>query len=497
MNLMRALGLTFLAAFALPAFGAETQKPDLVLFIVIDQFRSDYLSRFAKDLLPASHRGGLHSLIQQGTYFPNAEYEHLQCITAPDHATLVTGAVPALHGVVLNRWPDAARKEVVEFEMASLNGTTLADELRFASPESRTVGVALKNRSAQLLAGKRATLALAFDSKSWEWKSLSGSAPAWLEQLQRPLRAIQGQKVEWLTHSALQGSRESTAFPQALAWTTDAALRAARELKLGQRGVTDWLGVSFSSFDYAGHLYDTRSPEMKSQVIAVDRAIARLVSELSKNSRLWIVLTSDHGVAPRAEDAVADGLKAGRVNIEALRLKVNAKIEEEIGISNALSMVTNLHFYYSAQAQALSGEKRVRMEKLARETMEATTGIFRAFTATDIRERHLPGGLLEKQILNSYYPGRSGDIIALPEPYFINEREESVSHVTGYSYDRRVPLVIVAPGRVKAERNLGTIALTDLAPTLAALLDLTPPPLSQGRVLTQILLPNAPRSSAQ
>lgn len=487
--LLTTLFLSLLASSSAQDRGIQKQKPDLVLFVVIDQFRSDYLARFAKELLPASTAGSLKSLMQQGAYFPNAEYEHFQCLTAPDHTTLVTGSVPALHGVVLNRWPDAERKSLVEFELPSLNGTTLADELRFASPESRTVGIALKNRSAQILGGKRASLALAFDSKAWQWKNLaSPDQPAWIAQLQAPLDQIKGQKTTWLSHSALQGSRESTAYPQALEWTTDAALTAAREMKLGRRGVTDWLGVSFSSFDYAGHIYDTRSAEMKSQVVAVDRAIARLVTELRKNSRLWIVLTSDHGVAPRAEDALGDGIKAGRVDLEALRLKLNLKIKEETGIENAIAMATTFHFYFSPEVQTLATEKRARMEKIALDLIESAPGILRAFSASQIRARQIPGGILEKQILNSYYPGRSGDLIALPEPYFINEREESVSHVTGYSYDRRVPLIVVAPGAVRPGKDLATIPLTDLAPTLAALLDLTAPPLSQGQVMTRMLL---------
>lgn len=484
------LGILLLSSSTFAATPAVAKnKPELVLFVVIDQFRSDYLTRFASELLPATQKGSLANLMHRGAYFPNAEYEHFQCVTAPDHATLVTGAVPATHGVVLNKWPDAARGKLVDFEINSLNGTTLADELRFASPLSRTVGVAFKNRAAQILGGKRASLALAFDQKAWEWKNLASDekSPPWLTAFQEPLQKLKGQKIQWLTHATEQGSRESTSFPQTEGWTTDMALRAAQELRLGQRGVTDWLGVSYSTFDYAGHLYDTRSPEMRDHLKSVDRAISRLVQELSKKVRLWIVVTADHGVSPRVEETLTDGIKAGRVNLDALKDAINVRAKKELGVEDAIAQVINFHFYFKPEIEMWERNRRIALEQLARATIEKTPGVLRAFTATEIRERRLPGGLIEKQLLNSYYPGRSGDIVVLPEPYFISEREEPVSHLTGYSYDRRVPVIFFAPGLMRTGKHLGVIHPTDLAPTLAALLDITPPPLSQGQVLTPYL----------
>jgi predicted AlkP superfamily pyrophosphatase or phosphodiesterase len=352
----------------------KQQRPRLVLLIVVDQFRYDYLQRFNDLFVP----NGLKRLMNDGASWTQANYDHMPTYTAPGHATLMTGAWPAETGIIGNDWPDRDGGRFVtsvsdttavlfggeENEIASsprrLMASTLGDELRLQTNDrSKVIGVSIKDRSAILPAGRHANAAYWFNQRTGRMVSSNyyfNQMPAWVTSFNdsRPADKFFGARwerllpeSEYLRRAGLDSPPwenignapgDTNAFPHVITggatapnsnfylaldytpFSNDLLLSFAQQTianeRLGEDEDTDVLSVSFSANDYVGHRFGPYSQEAMDITLRVDRSIAALLDFVNAKVGLQntlVAFTADHGVAPIPEHANALGLMGGRI----------------------------------------------------------------------------------------------------------------------------------------------------------------------------------------
>ncbi|MCB9728730.1 MAG: alkaline phosphatase family protein [Deltaproteobacteria bacterium] len=520
-----------------------SKRPRLVVVLVIDQLRADYLTRFGSRFAPARGKGGAPGgfrwLQEHGAWYPQAEYRVLNALTAPGHATILTGAWPARTGVILNEWyqgPKRAMCYCVGDEgyalvgtrptgrprgtaPTALRGTTLGDALKLAWPKARVASISFKDRAAILLGGFSSDATLWFDAANFQWVTSTfyrpdEHLPGWADQLNQRLEARRGEPYVWeakgegsgaSSDGGIQGFRIESrvgelaagASPLALELTVDAAIAAVDGLALGRSGATDLLAVSFSPLDYVGHALGPTSREAEELLVAHDAAIARLLAHLAEAvpgglDSVTVALTGDHGAPPLPARLEALRIPSVALDDDALAVGMGAALTKALGPLEGDPWVVfadKLHFYFDEEHLRAAGRDPARVRQLGAAWLETQPGIALAITRDDWRAGRLPPGLLGEQIGNSYHPGRSGDVVGVPLA-FASTRTDPVVHMTGYAYDRFVPLVIASPA-VAPGVYTAAAQVVDLAPTLAFIAGIVPPSLSQGRVLGEIFRPRA------
>jgi hypothetical protein len=232
---------------------------------------------------------------------------------------------------------------------------------------------------------------------------------------------------------------------------------------------------------------------MEEMTVTADAAISHLLNFVNKNvpgglSNVVIAFTADHGAPSNPEWGVTHQLKAGRINEKELAQTLSAHLNETFGKPKTGSWILNaigLNFYLNHLAIKDRNIDVIAMEAAAKAFLEQDSRAAFVFTFNDYKNRKLPPGILERQILHTYYPGRNGDVVMIPRPYFI-PGEVTTNHVTGYSYDRTVPIILAGP-YIKAGQYATRAEVVDIAPTLSFLTGTIPPNLCEGRVLAEIL----------
>lgn len=538
--LLLALALSGPLLGQVPRAGAAplAKRPRLIVVLVIDQFRADYLTRFESRFLPpkgaGGSLGGFRYLMSSGAYYPFGEYEILQNMTGPGHATVLTGSYPYQNGIALNHWYDRGTNAHVytvddpQYGTSPrlLIGTTLGDELKNAGYPSRVVGLALKDRAAILMAGHRADLAFWYDPASQQWASSryylpDGKLPGWLSKLNDELHSREGTPLVWASpggqaagytdpsfapdasrsrykfsaafpHETKIGSKETTSFPYGLEITESAAERVIDELGMGRGKATDLLAVSFSTHDYAGHYFGPHSPEMEEMTVAEDRVISKFLNFVRRRVPLEdavFVLTADHGVAPNPDWSKLHKIDAGRISEEELLGRMEERLNAKFGKPKKgswFAWARELNFFLNPATLSERGAGQAEVEREAKKAIEATPGLAWAFSSTDYFERKLPPGMVGEAILKSYFPGRSGDLIVIPRPFWTFVDDSPVNHFTHYSYDRMVPIVLSGPAFFRSGVYTDG-KVVDIAPTLAFISGSLPPALSEGRVLSEAI----------
>ena len=543
-------------AFSNPT-GPLLKKPKLIVVIIIDQFRADYLTRFNERFLPAKNSsgsvGGFNYLISNGAYFPYAQYDVLQSMTGPGHSTLLSGAYPYQSGIPLNDWYDSEQGKItycVEDEgspivgpldykdlkgMSPKNfiGSTIGDELKNAGYPSKVISIALKDRAAILLGGHRADLALWFEPKSFQWVSSKyylpeGNLPTWVTQLNEEVKIKKAPIKIWSTklqetmnsyfsttnsypnetkliskigpvfnHNIAACSPEELSSPYGIELTAQAALRALDFYQLGKNKTPDLLALSFSSHDYVGHAFGPNSKEMEDMTVSEDRVISTFLNSLKRKipgglNEVVVVLSADHGVAPNADWLLKNKMSSGRVDVKALKEKLENHLNSKFGNFDSLKgwIAFSVDFNYFINREAIKS-KKINITDVENEivkVLKTEEAFAQVFTHTDYENKRLPPQMHERQILKTYFQGRSGDVIAIPKPFFVNSDGNSTTHMTGYSYDRTVPLII-SGAAFKHGLIPKMVDVIDIAPTLSLLNGTVPPSSSEGRVLTEAFKP--------
>lgn len=493
----------------------------LVLLVTVDQFRFDYLTRFAD-----SYTGGLAHLLRDGAQFVDAHLEHYPTVTATGHAALGTGAMPATSGIIGNDWFDRETGKLVtsvsDHRVTQLGGaarvgasphrlqvTTVADELKLAARARRardlprSIGVSLKDRSAILPVGRSADGAFWYDSGTGEFVTSTFYAealPAWVQTFneQRLRDTFAGQPWPFLT--APDSVRKAPAAPgrelygaiygspfgnDLLTRFVEAALDGER---LGQRDAVDLLSVSYSSNDAVGHTYGPDSAEVRAISLQADLVIGQMLTAVDKRigmDRVLVVFTSDHGVAPLPEMLAEHKLPGGRMGQEDLFGPMRARLEERFGAGNWVLGTAGTSPYLNHALMAERGVSAVEVRATAADAARAVPHVARVYTREQLLQGTVPPDALGRRIARSYHPQRSGDLEIVLDPFWIRQKS-GTTHGTPYPYDSHVPLVFLGSG-IRPGRYARHVALNDVAPTLAALLGIAQPSASEGRVLTEVL----------
>ncbi len=482
---------------ALAASWAPT-KPKLVVVMVIDQFRADYLSRYRSEF----RKDGFQALMNNGAYYPYGEYDVLQAMTAPGHATILTGAYPYQMGIPINDWYDqkthsdmycvedrdvksVGSDSATSASPKNLIGSTVGDELKNVDSGGKVVGLALKDRAAVLLAGHRADLAFWWDMKKLRWVTSSyyrkdGKLPEWLEKLN-----VKNQAKTCDLGEVCGVDLTVAAFKAALTGEN-----------MGRSAGPDILAVSFSTHDIAGHRFGPNSPQIKKITLAEDKAVAEIRAAVAAQvagglANVLFVLTGDHGVAPAPDYLKDTRLPSGQVSEPELIKSINEMLTKKYGASDKGGWIaTSTDFNFFLDEEKIRGAKLDihKMQTDIKALLLQTPEFAQVVTADDIEAGKLPPGAFARQLQKTYYPGRSGHVIALLKPFYImKEEKKATTHMTGYAYDRMVPILFSGFG-IKNGLFAEKAEVIDIAPTLSFILGVIPPALSEGRVLSEALL---------
>jgi predicted AlkP superfamily pyrophosphatase or phosphodiesterase len=483
-------------------------RPKLVLAIVVDQFRYDYLLRFNDD-----YKLGLRQLLSKGAVFSNARYDHYPTYTSVGHAAFLTGAYPGTNGIIGNTWYDRdSGKSIASASDTSVKlvgGTdgpgssphnllvsTVGDEMKIASQgKCKVFGISLKDYSGILATGHMADGVYWFDSRSGNFVTSSyflDDLPEWLKGLNRKRPADRYKNAEWLgtkmpeeADSKLYGMLQFTPFGNEL--VEEMAEEVIGTEKLGSRAETDLLVLSFSSNDFVGHSFGPDSAQVHEIAIATDKILGKLFSFIDSRigmKNVTVAFAADHGVAPLPETSAARKMPGGRMDFTFVQEAVQKALVQKFGEGRWIAATPEDSIYLNWD---LIDEKKLTREEVTSAAAQAALKIphvFRVYT----REQLIKGAVAEdsigRRVFRSYSVRRSADLFILPDPYYMFIKM-GTTHGSAFGYDTHVPLIFMGPG-IRAGKFYGNVVMNDVAPTLATILNIEMPSGAEGRILSEI-----------
>jgi hypothetical protein len=513
----------FFVSLPIPASAsAYNGHPKLIVVIVIDQFRGDYLERYHDEFGDA----GFRFLLDHGAYFSNCNYNYVTTRTAPGHATLFTGAYSNGHGIVANEWWDQKKKRMVtsvEDDATKLVGAdgdktgasphnlladTLGDELKLATQgKARVFGVSLKDRAAVLPAGFAGDAAYWIEPKSGAWVTSTyyrNDLPKWVQDFNssrpqkywdREWKDTQGIVLRSTAHRKGKDGSDAS-FYEVVGSTTfgnEYEFEFAKELmvyeNMGRGPATDFISISLSPNDILGHQVGPDSPEMHQMALDLDHELADFINFLGHQIGLadvWIALSADHGVSSLPDAVKKLRIPAANVEVGKIEAQLNSVIAAKFSPGHPTAYV-KLDYpvaWLDQDAFAAVHVHERDAENAAGEAMKQA-GLRDFYTKSQLAEGQVPNTALGRKYLNSYSPEGSWYVMGVPDIYTVGSAR-GTDHVSPYNYDTHVPLAFYGlpfqPGTYRTN-----VEPVDLAATLASLLGINAPTHSVGRVLTEAL----------
>jgi len=522
---------TFVASLSISASAsAYNGHPKLIVVIVIDQFRGDYLERYRDQF----GDGGFRLFLDHGAYFTDCNYDYANTRTAPGHSTLFTGAYTNGHGLVANDWWDFKNKRAVPFvedENTKLVGVpgdkagasphnlladTVGDELKLATQgKSRVFGVSLKDRAAVLPAGYAGDAAYWIEPKSGLWVTSTyykNELPKWTQDFNSSNRATkywdrdwkdaQGSVLRSTAHRKGKDGSEAGFYEVigARPFGNEYELEFAKELmvyeNLGNGPTTDFLAISLSPNDILGHQFGPDAPEMQAMALALDRELADFFNFLGHQiglANVWIALSADHGISETPETAAKMRIRGTSVEGAKLNAEINDALTAKFSPGHPAAYI-KLDYpmaWLNEEAFTAVQVKERDAETAAGEAMKHA-GLRDYHPKWQLAEGAVPNTPWGRRYLNSFSPEGGWWVMGVPEPYTIGQ-VHGADHTSPYTYDTHVPLALYGlpfqPGTYRTHSEP-----IDLAATLASLLGINAPTHSVGRVLTEALA--APKHSS-
>ncbi len=536
--LKRVLPLILLSAISFNSFAQP--KPKLIVGMVIDQMRWDYLYRFNK----LYNDKGFNRLLSKGFSCENTMIPYVPTYTAVGHSCVYTGSVPAVMGIVGNNWFDKTTgKTVYCTDDANVSGvgttsawgkmspenlwvTTITDELRLSNNfKSKVIGIALKDRGAILPAGHSANAAYWYEAGKWISSThYMTELPGWVKQFNDKDLAGAYMSKDWNTlipmdqydqsteddrawEGRIKGENSST-FPHRLStigaadkyesfrttpfantFTFDFAKAAIENENLGKNTVTDFLTLSISSTDYVGHAFGPNSIEIEDTYLRLDKDIADFLQYLDNKigkGEYLIFLTADHAVAHVPAFLTEHKIPAGVFNEADMTKSINAAVETEFGIKNVVLKLMNYQVYLNTDAIEKANKDAVAVKKTVIRILKQKPFIIDAFELDKLSSVTLPEPI-KTRMTNGYNPQRSGDIQFTFRPgYFDGFSKTGTTHGLWNPYDSHIPLLWfgwnIKPGKLNRETYM-----TDISPTVAAMLQIQMPNGCVGHVITEVM----------
>ncbi|MDP4285243.1 MAG: alkaline phosphatase family protein [Bacteroidota bacterium] len=526
--------------FLLAQSAKKLQKPKLVIGLVIDQMRWDYLYRY-NDLYGS---GGFKRLINDGFSCDHTLIPFVPTYTGPGHTCIYTGSIPSIHGIVANDWYDSNTKKNVyctddstvntigsesdEGKMSPRNllVTTIGDELRLSTNfRSKVIGISLKDRASILPAGHSANAAYWFDGKEGKWISSSyyqNQLPDWVVKQNEkgfpdiamskdwntllPINKyvqstsddekyedhISGDKTVTFPHHLSQITKgRYSAFkytPASMAYTFDMAKQAVKNEKLGVDNFTDMLTISISTTDYVGHAFGPNSVEAEDTYLNLDKDIADFLNYLDVTvgkGNYVLFLTADHGVEHVPGFMEEHNIPGGNYSSEELSQKLKQEIEEETGLKNVIIKIQNSQVYVNDEALKKAGKDINTVNQQIIDFLNRQPVVEYAFATKDLATATIPSPI-KCMLINGYNPKRSGQIGFISNPGYISEGSSGTTHGAWNPYDAHIPLIWFGTN-IKPGKTTQKTYMSDIAPTIAALLNIQMPSGNVGEVIEKVM----------
>ncbi|WP_394750953.1 alkaline phosphatase PafA [Spongiimicrobium salis] len=521
---------------------SSAQTPKLVVGIVVDQMRFDYLTRFWKHY----GNGGFKRLVNGGFNCKNNHFNYAPTSTGPGHTSVYTGTTPATHGIIGNTWYDkdldkevyCASDEAYESIGTTSNAgkmsphrmgvTTLTDQLRLHTQmKGKVIAIALKDRGAVLPGGHTANAAYWFHGQD-EGKWISSSfymkkLPRWVEDF-NAARSVDQYKKAWTTLKDIALYEESgsdnnsyegkfngettTAFPHDLPslWNTngaydmlkatafgntitaDFALTALKEEQLGVDAIPDFLAVSFSSTDYVGHKYGVNSKEIQDTYLRLDQDLERLFNALDAQvgqGEYTVFLTADHGAVQVPQYLRDQKIPAGYMDYNEMRKELEEFLKYTYGTTDIVKNFSNNQIFLDHKIiHNLDLDVEKVQENIAKEFLRYKD-VYRVYTAQQMWKNHYTKGI-PYVLQNGYHQKRSGDVLIVLNHGTSNYSRTGSTHGTSQIYDTHVPLLFYGKGITQGS-TVNRTEIPDIAPTIASLLGIAFPNGTTGKPITEVL----------
>lgn len=539
-----ALTLCFQVSTAQKTTQAKTSsngvaRPKIVVGLIIDQMRWDYLYRYANRY----SNGGFKRLVNEGFSAENTLIPYTPTITACGHSSIYTGATPGITGIVGNEWYDRKLKRDMycaeDTTVATVGSntragvmspknmltTTITDELRLATNfQSKVIGISLKDRGSILPAGHSANAAYWFDGQTGDWITSTyymKELPTWVQKYNKQKYADQFYAKNWNTLYPIKTYAQSTdddkpyerktrgeetpTFPHPLklyagknyeiikstpygnTLTLDLAKEVIVAEKMGQGTATDFLAVSCSATDYVGHQYGPNSVEAEDTYLRLDKDLEDffnyLDSKFGKGNYLFF-LSADHGAAHVPGFMTENRLPGGVFSESPVIKNINATIEKEFNIKKAIESSSNGQLYFNRNAIRAAKADFDAIKSLSIDILREQDEVYEAVDMSKLAITTLPEQI-KKSLTLGYYNGRSGDIYYILKSNYFSGSKTGTTHGAWAPYDSHIPCVFmgwnVKPGKTNKQHYM-----TDIAATLAAMLHIQMPSGCIGEPITEL-----------
>jgi predicted AlkP superfamily pyrophosphatase or phosphodiesterase len=508
----------------------DTHKPRLVVGIVVDQMRNDYIYRYWNRY----SNGGFRRLVNDGYYFKNNHYNYIPTYTGPGHSSIYTGTTPRAHGIIANDWYskksgamnycvwDSAAKSIgtntKNGMMSPKNqlSSTIGDELKMSSnKKGKVIGVALKDRSAILPAGHAADAAYWFDEETGNFISSSwymNDLPEWVKGFNAKQLPKKYLSEGWSTmmypegytssiaddntYESIPNKKEKPTLPYSYknfleknnvgiiratpfgnSITKDLAIECLKSEQLGKDNITDLFCISFSSTDIIAHSYGPRSVEVEDTYLRLDKDIEELLTVLDKEvgkNNYVVFLTADHGGADVPKHLMDNKIPAGYLWDEKIKKDIKDYFLQLYGDTSLLLNVSN--------EQVFLNEKKISALKLNRDEIEESlckfllsiNGISEAYPSKVIKYGCFEKNDYRALLQNGYNHTMSGNVCFIFRPAWMDYAEKGTTHGAAYNYDTHVPLIFYGKG-IKKGFSFNYTSITQIAPTVCELIQVNQP----------------------
>ncbi|KRP28635.1 MAG: hypothetical protein ABS28_04595 [Cryomorphaceae bacterium BACL22 MAG-120619-bin32] len=514
------------------SFSQQQDKPKLIVGVVIDQMRAEYLYRFQDNYA----ENGFKRLLREGFNVKNTHYNYIPTATGPGHTSIYTGTTPVNHGIVSNDWYNrelgrsiyCAEDSTVflvdhlgvqkdekfkNFSRSPKNNltTTITDELKlFTNQRSKVIGVSLKDRGAIFPSGHLANAAYWYNPNNGHFVTSSyymNKLPQWLIKFNNKKKSDSLLNQTWKTllpiekyiHSEIDDSSFEKKFkgkqlsifpydlktlrkengnyklithvPQGNTLLTELVKATIKGENLGRNETTDFLTISYSSTDYVGHNFGIRSKELEDTYIRMDREIALLLKDLDTEvgkDNYILFLTADHAVSDNPPFLKSKRLPGNFYNSKKIKENLNIYLSDIFGKDNYIAHIDKTQIYLS--------EKKIVKEKILKASLQFLITIegMKDVFAPELKVHSLDNSIISNVIKNSYNSKESGDILYQMHSGWMEERLFGTTHSTAYTSDTHVPLLWYGWHIPKGE-TVKPHVITQITPTLSFLLDIPLP----------------------
>lgn len=523
----------FVLIAALLFSAAQAQQkpaPKLVIGIVVDQMRNDYIYRYWDRF----GKGGFKRLVSKGYHFRNAHYNYVPTYTGPGHCSIYTGATPRAHGIIANDWfvrENGSNQYCVSDSLVKTVGaenksgkmsprhqlsSTIGDELKMSSNQKAKVfGISLKDRSSILPAGHAANGAFWFDDETGTFVSSTwymNDLPQWLKDFNTRQLPEQYLKQGWNTlyplpsytcsiaddneYEAIPNKKEKPVFPyeyktfiEKKSWgiiksspfgntiTKELAKECIVKEALGKDDITDLFCLSFSSTDYVAHSYGPRAIETEDVYLRLDRDLEDFLNFLDKevgSGNYILFLTADHGGADVPHHLTDHKIPAGYLRDYKLQKQLRGFCAQTFGDSAIIANVSNEQVYLNEKRIEAIGKSKTSVTEKIIEHVTSLPGIAEAYSSTQMKLMAYPQQDFRMLVQNGYNHKLSGDVCFIYQPAWMDYSAKGTTHGSSYNYDTHVPVIFYGAGIAKGE-SLAYITITQIAPTISELLRINQP----------------------